>query len=93
MDSLKCKICTLIAVSLAVSLGPKCEVNPEIPAEFHGVWRTTSAINDGDNQPLAEDPVGSQTAGECEMLEIFICETRAVLVTQTVTLWLVALAS
>ena len=74
------QIFAFVALSLAVSLGPKCAIDPGIPAEFHGVWKISSASNDGVNQPLAQDPDVGLRAGECDMLEIIICETRAVIV-------------
>ncbi len=51
-----------------------------VPQEFCGVWKINAATNDGVNQLLAEDPDGSLSAGECTMLEIIICETRAIIV-------------
>jgi hypothetical protein len=71
---------TCIAMVAAVSLGTTCAVDPGIPTEFRGVWKITAASNDGVKRPLAEDPDGSLSAGECEMLEIIICETRAIIV-------------
>ena len=48
--------------------------------DFNGVWTITSATDDGVDQPLAEDPDGSVSAGECELIEIIICENRVVIV-------------
>jgi hypothetical protein len=51
-----------------------------VPQEFCGVWKVTAATSDGINQPLAEDPDGSLSAGECGTLEIIIYENRAIIV-------------
>ena len=72
--------CTLFALVVAISLGTTQASDSGIPSEYHGVWQITSATDDGNNQPLAEDRDGSLSAGECGILEIIICENRAIIV-------------
>ena len=51
-----------------------------IPPEFKGVWRIASATNDGLNFPLAADPDGSLSAGECGDIELILSENRLLIV-------------
>ena len=72
--------CTLLALVAAISLGATHSSDSGIPTAYQGVWQRTSAIHDGNYQPLAEDRDGSLSAGECGMLEIIICDNRAIIV-------------
>ncbi len=50
-----------------------------IPAKYDGVWRVTSATNDGQDYPLASDPDGSLSAGECDTVELIFSENRVLI--------------
>ena len=51
-----------------------------IPPKFSGVWRITSATNDGLDFPLAADPDGSHSVGECGDIELVLSENRLLIV-------------
>ena len=51
-----------------------------IPAKFDGVWRIKSATDDGLDYPLAADPDGSLSAGECKDIELILTENRLLVV-------------
>ena len=51
-----------------------------IPAKFDGVWRITSASDNGIDFPLAADPDGSLSAGECADIELIFSENRLLVV-------------
>ena len=51
-----------------------------IPPKFSGVWRITSATDDGLDFPLAADPDGSLSAGECPHIELIFSDNRLLIV-------------
>ncbi len=71
---------TYIAVVVSASQASTNPTDVVIPPEFRGVWKITAATDHGVNQPLAEDPDGSLSVGECGILEVVICETRVIIV-------------
>lgn len=72
----------LFVVALLFTSSSAAIDNPDkqVPDDFNGVWKIKSALNDGKNQPLAKDPDGSLSVGECGMMEIIITANRIVIV-------------
>ena len=69
---------TLVAIAAGFLAGYQGSFR--VPAKFEGVWKIQSATDDGTNFPLAADPFGALTFGECAHIELILTSNRLLIV-------------
>lgn len=80
MENRKMFASTLLLCLIGTGLESNRASFNDVPKEFIGVWQVKSATENGTNVPLAKDPDGSLSVGECGFLEIIVSKSRIVIV-------------